>query len=353
MKHFKSIDEFLLEQEGSEGEGYIKYIGDVQFRIIATSLTDIEEIKKLPLRAESFLSSDVAKETTEHSVKLKSIDGSFSKRGGTRNMKTLRSLKDSVTVQCDGKDFTTVCFKSDEIPPDDGFKIQVVDFPKDFENNGQDLSLRFARVMSSSEPETNKNDTKSFQVAMTTRAAGVTKSMAIGSFKEFGYSYMADMEKRNNTVSLSGSSNVVYLIYAPENTPPAPDFDPVRFVDSFEYNSTKINKNDKFKKSITDLLNQIQKMKEAGGKYILNIEGSASTVPTDYEGGNEKLAEDRATAMLKEVNKILKDNNIDIRDIIVDVKKKSSVNGDAYDKSHGSEYYKEWQYVKIGFEKAE
>ena len=346
MKFVKNLDQFLNEKE--EGS-YIKYAADIQFRIIATTLTDVDEIKKLPLSAEKFVGSDVAKETTEHSVTLKTQTGAFGLKGAKHSVQNVNSLKDSATIKADGKDFASIFWTSnDDIPSDDGFNIQVVKAPTDFKHENKDLKLRFATVKSSYKP--GKEGSKSHVVAMSTRAKNDARNN--DGFKEFGYSYTKELENNSN-ISLSGDSNVVYLIYSPISPKvPTPKFEPVKFNDSFVANSIDINKDENFKKTVDKLMFQIGRMKEAGGKYTLSVDGFSSQVPTSYEGGNQKLAEDRAKAMLKTVNETLLKNKISLKDILsTQPKITGDVIGEAWDKTRGLDYYKQWQRVELKFSK--
>lgn len=112
----------------------------------------------------------------------------------------------------------------------------------------------------------------------------------------------------------------------------------------FNYNINTIEKTDA---GFSDWMTLVEKMAASKQKLVVQIESSASKVPTSTYKSNKKLAELRAENAKKELEKILKEKGLDAGDVKITVT--SVVSGPEYkgDFESGQNEYGKYQYVKI------
>ncbi|MEO8760018.1 MAG: hypothetical protein ABI388_02940 [Bacteroidia bacterium] len=113
----------------------------------------------------------------------------------------------------------------------------------------------------------------------------------------------------------------------------------------FKYNMNEV---DETAPEYKQFMDKIMAVKTAGGKIILHVNGSASTVPTRKFKNNGELAQTRANQTIIKIRNSLKQMGITDADITI-ASNKASVGGSAYagDKIVHAATYEKFQFVKV------
>jgi tetratricopeptide (TPR) repeat protein len=124
-----------------------------------------------------------------------------------------------------------------------------------------------------------------------------------------------------------------------------PVFASIRFITLLDYNKTKVSETDS---ELVSAFQAIEKQLQDGKVSVnLSIYSSASKVPTQKFGNNQRLADKRAND-LKELLERIINNNENLKGKVTINIVKSSVNGPDYEKdARNQEKYKPFQYLSF------
>ena len=113
----------------------------------------------------------------------------------------------------------------------------------------------------------------------------------------------------------------------------------------FKYNMNSV---DETAPEYKQFIDKIVALKTAGGKIVLTISASASTVPTHKFKNNAELAQVRANQTIDKIKVSLKQMNIADADVTVS-SNKASIGGPAYkgDAAENAATYEKYQFVKV------
>ena len=186
---------------------------------------------------------------------------------------------------------------------------------------------------------------------LTTDAKGKISNIALVT----ATNYEIDVEKDNNIVArglvstngIRKSKTFEKVLYTTGGTSEVPDnsvFFGNCFTFFFKYN---INEVDESAPEYKQFIDKLVATKNTAGKILLDVQASASTVPTRKFKNNADLATVRANGTIEKIKTSLKQNGFSENDIVI-TSNKSFVSGPAYkgDPANTDRYGK-FQYVKV------
>ena len=127
-------------------------------------------------------------------------------------------------------------------------------------------------------------------------------------------------------------------------TPPVLTADPANYERYYGYNKKGVNNDKEFAK----FADNVAKLIKVNGKVVIEIESSASKVPTTTFGTNDNLAKVRLNEAKEKLLAALKAKGIDVSKVTF-VSEVSSVQGPEYNEDfvQNRKTYEQYQYIRI------
>ncbi|MBS1647979.1 MAG: PD40 domain-containing protein [Bacteroidetes bacterium] len=223
-------------------------------------------------------------------------------------------------------------------------------------NPGDDTELNLALTIlnnrKNQQPVANANvtivGTDGSTVTGTTNEKGILNNVALNPDVNYEVNIEKDGVTKSAVVSTQGfkkSRTVNKTVYLKGGASEVPDNSVLEgdcFTFYFKYNMNEVDETAPNYKKFVEI---ITAFKNGGGKVTIDVNASASTVPTHKYTSNKELAQTRANESIFKLKNSLKKNGITE---ITTGTNEASVNGPAYNHDrNNTELYEKYQYVKI------